>query len=152
MISIVVPVYNEARRLPASLDKILAFMDVRHPGYEVLLIDDGSTDGTVDVARGHVGRRAELRVESYGGNRGKGYAVRHGIARASGELVLFTDADLSTPIEELERLVAAVDAGADIAIGTRAHPQSDVRVRQPFYRDRAGKMFNALVRTVHFPT
>jgi dolichyl-phosphate beta-glucosyltransferase len=151
MISIVVPVFNEARRLPASLDRIFAFMDARHPGYEVVLVDDGSTDDTVEVARRHVGPRVELRIESYGGNRGKGYAVRCGIARSRGELVLFTDADLSTPIEELDRLLVAVEAGADIAIGTRAHPQSDVRVRQPFYRDRAGKLFNSLVRVILLP-
>lgn len=151
MISIVVPVYNEKRRLPASLDKIFAFMDVHHPDYEVVLVDDGSTDGTIDTARRHVGERPCLRVESYGRNRGKGYAVRWGITHACGDLVLFTDADLSTPIEELDRLLAALERGADVAIGTRAHPQSQVRLRQPFYRDRAGKLFNALVRLVLLP-
>jgi dolichyl-phosphate beta-glucosyltransferase len=97
------------------------------------------------------GRRPELVVESYGANRGKGYAVRHGMAAAKGELVLFSDADLSTPIEELGRLREALHKGADIAVGTRAHPDSDVRVRQPFYRDRAGKLFNTLVRLVLLP-
>jgi len=151
MISIVVPLYNEARRLPPSLDKILAFMDAHHPAYEVVLVDDGSTDDTVAVARRHVEERSNLRIESYAGNRGKGYALRTGFARARGELVLLTDADLSTPIEDLERLLAALEAGTDIAIGTRAHPDSDVRVRQPLYRDLSGKLFNVLVRLLLLP-
>jgi len=150
MISIVMPVYNEEQRAPASLDRIFAFMDAGHPDYELVIVDDGSTDATVEVARQCAGGR-NMRIESYGGNRGKGYAVRWGMARARGDFVLFTDADLSTPIEELDRLLGAIESGADIAIGSRAHPDSDVRVRQPFYRDRAGKLFNSLVRLVLLP-
>lgn len=151
MISVVVPAYNEARRLPASLGRIFEFMDVRHPEYEVVVVDDGSTDGTAELARREFAERSQLRVERYEANRGKGYAVRLGIAQARGDLVLFSDADLSTPIEDLDALLAAVERGADVAIGTRAHPDSDVRVRQPFYRDRAGKVFNRLVRLLLLP-
>ncbi len=146
-----VPVYNEVRRLATSLDKIFPFMDARHPDYEVIVVDDGSTDDTVaDTQRRFAGRQ-NLRFTSYGGNRGKGYAVRWGIEQARGALVLFTDADLSTPIEELDKLLAAVARGADVATGSRAHPDSEVRVRQPFYRDSGGKLFNAIVRLLLLP-
>lgn len=151
MISVVVPMYNEEQRLSASLDTILAFMDARHPGYEVVLVDDGSTDDTVAVARRRAAGRPQVRIESYPGNRGKGFAVRTGIERARGDLVLFTDADLSTPIGELDKMLRAVEQGADVAIGTRAHPDSDVQVRQPFYRDSGGKLFNRFVRLVLLP-
>jgi dolichyl-phosphate beta-glucosyltransferase len=151
MISVVVPAYNEGRRLGASLDRIFAVLEQRHPEHEVIVVDDGSSDDTVAVARRHAGDRSALRIESYRPNRGKGYAVRHGLARARGEVVLFTDADLSTPIEELDKLLRAFTEGADVVIGTRAHPDSDVRIRQPFYRDRAGKLFNRFVRTLLLP-
>ena len=146
-----VPVYNEVRRLATSLDKIFPYMDARHPGYEVLVVDDGSSDDTVGDAQRRFGNRPQLRFAAYGGNRGKGYAVRYGIEQARGDLVLFTDADLSTPIEELDKLLAAIGQGADVAIGTRAHRDSDVRVRQPFFRDAGGKLFNAVVRLLLLP-
>jgi len=151
MISVVVPAYNEARRLLPSLDQIIAFMDARREEYEVIVVDDGSTDGTAQTVRSHCGAHPRLRVESYPENRGKGHAVRYGAERARGDLILFTDADLSTPIAELGRLLLAIENGADIAIGTRAHPHSDVRVPQPFYRDRGGKLFNVMVRLLLLP-
>ena len=150
-LSVVIPAYNEATRLPASIEKILRYLDACHPRFELIVVDDGSSDGTAQAAVAAAGGRAELRVESYGGNRGKGYAVRHGLAAARGELVLFTDADLSTPIEAFEPLKAALDAGADVAIGSRALPQSDVQVRQPLFRDLGGKFFNAMVRLLLLP-
>jgi dolichyl-phosphate beta-glucosyltransferase len=150
-ISIVIPAFNEANRLLASLDDVVAFMDAHHPSYEILIVDDGSTDATAALVRERTRQTPRLRLESYPLNRGKGYAVRHGVERARGALVLFSDADLSTPIADLDKLLRAIDAGADVAIGTRAHPESDVRVRQPFYRDRAGKLFNRLVRLLLLP-
>lgn len=151
MISIVVPMYNEEERLSASLDKIVAFMGAHHPDYEVVLVDDGSTDGTLALARRRAEGCPQVRIESYGANRGKGYAVRTGIERSRGDVVLFSDADLSTPIAEIEKMLAAVARGADVAIGTRAHPESDVQVRQPFYRDSGGKLFNLFVRLFLLP-
>lgn len=151
MISIVVPMYNEEHRLSASLEKIFAFMDAHHPDYELVLVDDGSTDATVAVAQRQSAGHPCLRIESYGVNRGKGYAVRHGIESARGDAVLFTDTDLSTPIAEIEKMLAALRDGAAVAIGTRAHPDSDVRVRQPAYRDLAGKLFNLMVRLLLLP-
>lgn len=143
--------FNEEHRLAASLEKIFAFMDARHPDYELVLVDDGSTDGTLEVARRQSAGHPRLRIESYGVNRGKGYAVRHGIQSARGEVVLFSDTDLSTPIEEIDKMLAALADGAAVAIGTRAHPESDVRVRQPAYRDLAGKLFNLMVRVLLLP-
>ncbi|HYD47420.1 MAG TPA: dolichyl-phosphate beta-glucosyltransferase, partial [Terriglobales bacterium] len=122
-----------------------------HPSSEVLVVDDGSTDATVAVTRQHVGDRANLKVLSYSPNRGKGYAVRYGLARAEGELVLFSDADLSTPIEEMEKMLAAIDQGYDIVIGSRAHQLAEIRKRQPLYRELAGKFFNLVVRGMVLP-
>lgn len=151
MLSIVIPAYNESRRLSSSLERIFAYCDRRGEPFEVIVVDDGSTDGTAEAVRARFGQRPALRVLSYAENRGKGYAVRHGLRNARGDLVLFTDADLSTPIEDLEKLEAAIGEGADIAIGTRAHPESRIEQRQPLYRDRAGKLFNALVRLLLLP-
>lgn len=151
MISIVVPAYNEARRLLPSLEQIVAFMNGRDADYEVIVVDDGSTDATEETVRRRCAESPRLRIESYPVNRGKGHAVRHGAERARGDVILFTDADLSTPIAELPRLLTAIERGADVAIGTRAHPQSDVQVPQPFYRDRAGKLFNVVVRLLLLP-
>lgn len=151
-ISIVIPAYNEENRLMGSLDRIVAFMDQRHPDYEIVVVDDGSADATATRVRERMARFPKLRLESYSANRGKGYAIRWGVQRATGDAILFSDADLSTPIEEVDKLLPLLAAGNDIVIGTRAHPDSDVRVRQPFYRDRAGKLFNSLVRALLLPS
>ncbi len=150
-ISIVVPAFNEARRILPSLEQIFPYMDRQHPDYEVLVVDDGSTDETVTLVRRHFHGRPQLRLLGYGANRGKGYAVRYGAEQATGDVVLFSDADLSTPIEELEKLLPKVAEGYDVVMGTRAHPQSDVRIRQPFYRTYGGKLFNALIRLLLLP-
>jgi dolichyl-phosphate beta-glucosyltransferase len=150
-ISIVIPAYNEANRLMESLDRIVTFMDAQHPDYEIVVVDDGSTDVTATLVRERIARYPKLRLEAYPNNRGKGYAIRYGVERARGEIILFSDADLSTPIDELDKLLPLLHAGNDIVIGTRAHPESDVRVRQPFYRDRGGKLFNRIVRFMLLP-
>src|SRR5262245_2583655 len=98
-ISVVVPAYNEAGRILPSLDRIVSYLQGHHPGYEVLVVDDGSTDGTESAVRQRFGGNSGVEVLGYGANRGKGFAVRHGMSRATGDLVLFSDADLSTPIE-----------------------------------------------------
>src|SRR5512144_2316455 len=98
-ISIVIPAFNEANRLMGSLDRIVAYMDAQHPDYEIVVVDDGSADTTADLVRERITRYPKLRLESYATNRGKGYAVRYGVQRARGDAILFSDADLSTPIE-----------------------------------------------------
>lgn len=150
-ISVVVPAYNEANRIPPTLDRIASYMPERHPDYEIIVVDDGSTDGTGAVVRERFATNPRVAVVDYGGNRGKGYAVRYGMSRAKGDLVVFSDADLSTPIEEIEKMLPLVDQGYDIVIGSRAHAQADIREHQPLYRELGGKLFNLLVRLVVMP-
>jgi len=150
-ISVVVPAYNEAGRILPSLEKIVTYMQGHHPGYEVLVVNDGSTDDTEATVRQRFGKDSGVEVLGYGANRGKGFAVRHGMSRATGDLVLFSDADLSTPIEEIEKMLPLMDSGYDIVIGSRALAQSDIRERQPLYRELGGKLFNLMVRLVVMP-
>ena len=145
-ISVIVPAYNEADRILPSLQQIGVYMAQHHPDYELLVVDDGSTDGTAAAVQHCSDSPNHLKVLGYGGNRGKGYAVRFGALACTGEVVLFSDADLSTPIEEMEKMLALVAQGYDLVIGSRAHAQSEIRRHQPFYREIAGKLFNLLVR------
>jgi dolichyl-phosphate beta-glucosyltransferase len=150
-ISLVVPAYNEAQRIVPSLERAFTYMDRQHPGFEIVVVDDGSTDGMAALVRERFPDRRQLRILNYGGNRGKGYAVRHGTLEARGDLVLFSDADFSTPIAEFEKLLAKLADGYDVAIGSRAVSGSEIRQRQPFYREGAGKLFNLLVRLFVLP-
>ena len=146
-LSIVIPSYNEEARLPASLEKIAAYIRVRKPNTEVIVVDDGSTDRTAAVAEAWCGRIPQLRIVANGVNRGKGFSVRHGSLEACGEVVLFTDADLSSPIEEGEKLLAAL-ASHDVAIGSRAVDRSLIEVRESLFREFAGIIFNRIVRVI----
>jgi dolichyl-phosphate beta-glucosyltransferase len=147
-LSVVIPAYNEALRLPATLDRVREHLGGRGVAYEILVVDDGSSDGTAEVA----GAAGDLvRVLRHEPNRGKGYAVRRGMLAATGERRLMTDADLSTPIEELARLEAEIDRGLDIAIGSRAVAGARIEVRQPAYREAMGRLFNVLVQALLLP-
>jgi dolichyl-phosphate beta-glucosyltransferase len=148
-LSVVIPAYNEKSRLPATLATIAPYLRAAHPDHEIVVVDDGSTDGTADVAR--AAQLPSLSVIGYAPNRGKGHAVRRGMLAARGARRLITDADLSTPIEDLEHLQAALDAGADVAIGSRALPTSNVVLRQPWYREGMGRLFNVFVRGLVLP-
>ena len=145
-LSVVIPAYNEVQRLPPTLERIRAHLAGRAGGHEVLVVDDGSTDATAAVAE--AAGATVLRNEA---NRGKGYSVRRGMLHARGERRLMTDADLSTPIEELERLLACMDEGYDVVIGSRALPGSRIEVHQPWYRENLGRVFNGLVRALVLP-
>jgi dolichyl-phosphate beta-glucosyltransferase len=144
-LSIVIPAYNEERRLPATLERIHAWLEAGRWSFrEVLVVDDGSTDKTVEAAE-----RFGARVLRNPGNRGKGYSVRHGMLEARGEWALLTDADLSSPIEELEKLWrAAEEGGARIAIGSRALDRSLIGVHQPALRENVGRLFNLAMRLI----
>lgn len=143
--SIVIPAYNEERRLPRTLEHVLQYLRHTHPSGEVIVVDDGSTDGTAAaVARLQI-EMPELRLLTNGKNRGKGCSVRHGMLEARGRVALFTDADLSAPIEEAAQLLAALKS-ADVAIGSRALDRSLISVHQSPARELAGILFNLMVR------
>jgi dolichyl-phosphate beta-glucosyltransferase len=149
-LSIVIPAYNEIRRLPLTLDRIAAWLDGKNLEFcEVLVVDDGSRDGTAEMVEEQAKKQSLLRLLRNPGNRGKGYAVRSGMLAAKGEWVLFTDADLSTPIEEVVKLQSrAVGSGAGIAIGSRALDPSTVEVHQSGFREWSGRFFNLVMRLV----
>ena len=151
MLSIVVPAYNEEARIGNSLKRMLAYFDAQFYPYEILVVSDGSSDGTAEIVEHIAARRSQVRLLSYVGNRGKGYAVRYGMLRAQGALVLFSDADLSTPIEEVEKLLAKVQEGYDIAIGSRDVVGSELIKRQSRFREFGGKTFNKMVQLLAVP-
>ncbi len=146
-LSVIIPAFNEAERLPATLEIVAAYFAGRPETVEVIIVDDGSSDGTGAVAlpSGRGGQRIAWRRLANAANRGKGYSVRHGMLAARGQRLLFTDADLSAPIAELARLEAALDAGADIALGSRRNRKL-LRQRQSWFRENAGRLFNRIVR------
>jgi dolichyl-phosphate beta-glucosyltransferase len=148
-LSVVIPAYNEAERLPRTLGRVSAYLSKRELDYEIVVVDDGSTDGTAERVR--AAGESRLVVLRHEPNRGKGYAVRRGMLAARGTLRLMTDADLSTPIEDLARLEAALEAGYDVAIGSRAVAGANVEVHQPWYREAMGRLFNLLVRALALP-
>ncbi|HUX45589.1 MAG TPA: dolichyl-phosphate beta-glucosyltransferase, partial [Terracidiphilus sp.] len=150
--SIVIPAYNESARIPATLERVLGCIRERGWQAEVLVVNDGSRDTTAELVRGFAQRWPELRLIENPGNHGKGYSVRHGMMEARGEVVMFTDSDLSAPIEEADRLFAAIENGADIAIGSRWLESGRQTHRQPLYRQVFGRCFNAVTRMVmHLP-
>ena len=151
-LSVVIPSYNEEKRLPHTLERVAEYLQ-RQPGRaaEILVVNDGSSDRTAEVSRQMAGKlesgNLSMRVLDNPGNRGKGYSVRHGAAESRYDWVLFTDADLSAPIEECDKLLAAVVGGShEIAIGSRALDRSLVGVHQPFFRETMGRVFNLVVR------
>ena len=146
-LSIIVPSFNEEVRLPASLQLIAAYVSSANRSTEVLVVDDGSKDRTAEVAASFADRIPNLRVLRNGENRGKGYSVRHGMQEARGEYVLFTDADLSAPIEEADKLLSALQQ-FDIAIGSRALNRDLIDVHESHFREFAGIIFNRIVRIV----
>jgi glycosyltransferase involved in cell wall biosynthesis len=149
-LSIVVPAYNEERRLPATLTTLCEYLNVRHfDEAEILVVDDGSRDGTAELTRKFCARSPFIRLLGNPDNHGKGYAVREGMREARCEWILFTDADLSTPIDDLSRLEQAVQAsGADGALGSRALNRKLIGTRQPLWREFSGRFFNLVMRLV----
>ncbi len=153
-VSIIIPAYNEAERLPRTLRATVDYFGARPEPFELLVVDDGSTDATAqvvaDFARQCPGRT--IQCLGYGGNRGKGYAVRFGMLRAGGDLRLFCDADLATPAEEYEVVQGAMEqAGAPIGIGSRPLRASNLLVHQPWYREWLGRGFNKAVQVLAVP-
>jgi glycosyltransferase involved in cell wall biosynthesis len=146
-LSIIIPSYNEESRLPATLDRIAGYLQSYGGTAEVLVVDDGSKDGTAAVAEYFRIKIPTLRVVSNGVNRGKGFSVRHGMQEARGRIALFTDADLSAPIEEAGKLIEALE-NYDVAIGSRAMDRSLISVHESPFREFAGIIFNKIVRVI----
>ncbi|MBN1517572.1 glycosyltransferase family 2 protein [Candidatus Sumerlaeota bacterium] len=149
LLSIIIPAYNEQNRLPQTLERIAVYLHEQEFDSEVLVVDDGSTDETVKRAEQFVERMpGALRVLRNQGNRGKGYSTRRGMLEAQGAWRLFTDADLSTPIEELDAFLKLARDGANVVIGSRALPQSQVEVRQNWLRQTMGRTFNKILHAL----
>jgi dolichyl-phosphate beta-glucosyltransferase len=146
--SVVIPAYDEAARLPPYLERVLAYFQERGEPFEVLVVDDGSRDGTADQVRAFQRTWDQIRLIVLPSNRGKGYAVRVGMLNAGGDFRLFADADGATPILELGRLEPLLQAGADIVIGSRVLPDPRVSVQALSHRKMVGRVFNWLVATI----
>lgn len=147
-LSIVIPAYNECARIEAALDRVLATIEEQHWDAEVLVVDDGSTDDTASIVENWMDFFPRLHLIRNPGNKGKGYSVRNGLLQAAGTIVMFTDADLSAPMVEAERLISAIHGGADVAIGSRWLERDRQTIHQPLYRQFFGRCFNAVTRIV----
>jgi glycosyltransferase involved in cell wall biosynthesis len=147
-VSIIIPAYNEALRIRAALDGVLEWLQTHPRRAEVIVVNDGSQDRTRDIVLEYASRGHCVRLMENAHNCGKGCSVRNGILDAQGEVVLFTDADLSAPMEEAELLIGAIEAGADCAIGSRWLDRSRQTIHQPLYRQLFGRMFNGVTRVV----
>lgn len=148
-LSVVIPAYNEARRIGPSLQRLVDYLRGRYGagGFEIIVVDDGSDDRTVSVVQQFMARTPEVRLICFPHNRGKGAAVRAGMLAAAGGAALFSDADLSTPIEEVEEALKLLAEGSDVVIGSRGLASSQIIVRQNRVRELLGKLFNLLLRT-----
>ena len=149
-LSVVIPSYNEGKRIGPTLDRAVEYLTATCERFEILVVNDGSTDDTVAVASQHLAGVENARVLENPGNRGKGYSVKHGMLEATGDWVLFSDADLSTPIEEVEKLAERA-AQAQVIFGSRGMSRSEILERQPIYRETMGRIFNLMVQAIALP-
>ena len=147
-LSIVIPAYNEGARIERTLDRVMSCVEQQGWDAEVLVVDDGSVDETPAIVARWMETHPRLHLVKNEGNRGKGYSVRNGLLQAAGDVVMFTDADLSAPMEEAELLLAAIADGADVAIGSRWMDKTRQTIHQPLYRRFFGRCFNWVTRTV----
>lgn len=145
-LAVIIPAYNEEQRILPTLERVREYLSSQPYTWSVTLISDGSKDGTVELAQGFAKENPGFGVISYSPNRGKGYAVRKGMLDVEGEVILFSDADLAAPIEEVEKLMAHMEQGADVAIGSRPLKESNLEIHQPWYREMMGRSFNLAVQ------
>jgi glycosyltransferase involved in cell wall biosynthesis len=148
LLSIVIPAYNEGARIDAALERVTSCITARGWDAEILVVDDGSKDNTAAIVQRWMQDNPRLHLVQNPGNKGKGYSVRNGLLQAAGEIVMFTDADLSAPMEEAELLIAALNDGADVAIGSRWMDRKRQTIHQPLYRQFFGRCFNWVTRAV----
>jgi dolichyl-phosphate beta-glucosyltransferase len=146
--SFIIPAYNESERLAVSLPKVLDYVCKRQLPSEIIVVNDGSSDDTADVVRRFMALHPDVRLVENPGNRGKGYSVRNGMLHAQGDVMLFTDADLSSPIYEADKLFTTIEQGADVAIGSRWLNAELQTERQPWHRQLYGRLFNLALRMV----
>lgn len=149
-ISIIIPAYNEEFRIVKTLQRLIQYLEKKGFTYEIIVVDDGSKDNTVKVIEEGIDKAVNLKVISLGVNRGKGYAVKEGMLSASGDYVMFMDADGSTEIDEVEKLISAIKAGADVAIGSRLVKDGGVKVSSSLIRKILRKILNIVVRLLLF--
>lgn len=147
-LSIVIPAYNESARIESALERVTSCITEQGWNAEILVVDDGSSDDTAQIVQRWMQTHPRLHLIQNPGNRGKGYSVRNGLLQAAGDIVMFTDADLSAPMEEAERLITAIREGADVAIGSRWLDRARQTIHQPLYRQFFGRCFNWITRTV----
>lgn len=146
-LSIIIPAYNEEAVIKNTLDRVGEYLEGRYPSYEIIVVCDGCKDNTAGLAEEAAKDNLKIQVLDRKINMGKGFSVRQGCLEAKGNYVIFTDADLSTPIDEIEKLLRCLEDGYDIAIGSRALKKSDIQIRQAWYREIMGKIFNLFVQT-----
>ena len=145
-VSAIVPTYNEAGCIDANVQKIVAYLAAKFYSFEVVVVDDGSTDNTPQQVAQAAQREPRIKLIRFSANRGKGFAVREGVLRAQGDAVFFTDADLSTPVEEIEKGLKALEEDYPVAMASRRHPESIVCRYQSPAREGIGRLFNLVVR------
>jgi dolichyl-phosphate beta-glucosyltransferase len=150
-LSVVLPVYDEARVLAVTLAQLVPHLEGLGKSFEIVCVDDGSTDGSWEILQRLAAADERVRVDRLPENRGKGAAVRKGMLAAEGELVVFMDADLSTPLDEMVRFLGALDSGYDVVIGNRRAPGSEITRHQPWIRETLGRGFTVLTRVLLAP-
>lgn len=148
-LSVVIPAFNEEKRIRETLSKIELYLIEQDYSYEIIVVDDGSVDNTAELVKNYTAYKHAVHLLQNKENRGKGYSVKKGILKARGEHILFSDADLSTPIEEIEKLMPWFDKGYDVVIGSRGLPQSNIVVHQPLHRELMGRLFNIFVQLLN---
>jgi dolichyl-phosphate beta-glucosyltransferase len=147
-VSVVIPTYNEGRRIQSTLERVIQYLSAKFSRFEIIVVDDGSADGTPQQVARAAHQEPRIKFIPLSANRGKGFVVREGVLSAQGEVIFFTDADLSTPVEEIEKGLAGLEEGYPVVIASRRHPESIVALHQVRRREIVGRAFNLFVRAL----
>ena len=143
-LSVIVPAFNEAARIMPGVQAIMGFLREGGRSWELIVVDDGSTDATAEIVEQAIGGEVRARLIQYRPNRGKGFAVRTGVLAATGMWIVFLDADLSTPVEEIDRAMPRLQSGVDLVVGSRAHPDARIERKSPLFRRMASAVFDRM--------
>ena len=150
-ISLIIPVYNEEKRIKLTLGKCISYFKNKKIDYEIIIVDDGSTDKTRLIIKDSLSKNKNIKLTKQRKNKGKGYSVKEGMLLANGDYLLFSDADLSTPIEEIEKFIKVMKKGYDIVIASRNMKDSIIPIKQPFFRKLLGQVFPFIVNLLILP-